>query len=186
MTQLYVLSQDGTSAINLSQFEYVYIGEDNRIKAVNGQKMIRLGDYKSRDSAKFALATMLYYAGKNPGAGWYQMMRGDMDEDTIKAVYGDGIYNDEHDLDTAVLMENAQVNPMKMLMVLLFALTEPVNHRVHDTEWLGGFYKCIKDDESVYRGIYSALDGIGYEISDMEKSLLDGTHPSYEGAEEES
>lgn len=43
MTQLYVLSQDGTSAINLSQFEYVYIGEDNRIKAVNGQKMIRLG-----------------------------------------------------------------------------------------------------------------------------------------------
>lgn len=67
MTQLYVLSQDGTSAINLSQFEYVYIGEDNRIKAVNGQKMIRLGDYKSRDSAKFALATMLYYAGKNPG-----------------------------------------------------------------------------------------------------------------------
>lgn len=60
MTQLYVLSQDGTSAINLSQFEYVYIGEDNRIKAVNGQKMIRLGDYKSRDSAKFALATMLY------------------------------------------------------------------------------------------------------------------------------
>lgn len=111
---------------------------------------------------------------------------GDMDEDTIEAVYGDGIYNDEHDLDTAVLMENAQVNPMKMLMVLLFALTEPVNHRVHDTEWLGGFYKCIKDDESVYRGIYSALDGIGYEISDMEKSLLDGTHPSYEGAEEES
>lgn len=76
MTQLYVLSQDGTSAINLSQFEYVYIGEDNRIKAVNGQKMIRLGDYKSRDDAKFALATMLYYAGKNPGAGWYQMMRG--------------------------------------------------------------------------------------------------------------
>lgn len=110
----------------------------------------------------------------------------DMDEDTIEAVYGDGIYNDDHDLDTAVLMENAQVNPMKMLMVLLFALTEPVNHRVHDTEWLGGFYKCIKDDESVYRGIYSALDGIGYEISDMEKSLLDGTHPSYEGAEEES
>lgn len=370
MTQLYILSQDGTSAINLSQFEYVYIGEDNRIKAVNGQKMIRLGDYKSRDSAKFALATMLYYAGKNPGAGWYQMMRGatladfalldkldteeaknevlksvgtnnfracldralreqkdrktmnairevvasyatkadskaampenclfyasygswsgtveapadagehaywytesgygitvyrerteedkpaektpeqlareakteeyrekcrvieedeesayrlrlnylkeygfpkkaaetvalaacrmmilnpdalgDMDEDTIEAVYGDGIYNDEHDLDTAVLMENAQVNPMKMLMVLLFALTEPVNHRVHDTEWLGGFYKCIKDDESVYPGIYSALDGIGYEISDMEKSLLDGTHPSYESAEEES
>lgn len=111
---------------------------------------------------------------------------GDMDEDTIEAVYGDGIYNDEHDLDTAVLMENAQVNPMKMLMVLLFALTEPVNHRVHDTEWLGGFYKCIKDDESVYPGIYSALDGIGYEISDMEKSLLDGTHPSYESAEEES
>lgn len=83
MTQLYVLSQDGTSAINLSQFEYVYIGEDNRIKAVNGQKMIRLGDYKSRDSAKFALATMLYYAGKNPGAGWYQMMRGDAAEEHV-------------------------------------------------------------------------------------------------------
>ena len=43
-----------------------------------------------------------------------------------------------------------------------------------------------EDEESAYRGIYSALDGIGYEISDMEKSLLDGTHPSYEGAVEES
>ena len=67
MTQLYVLSQDGTSAINLSQFEYVYIGEDNRIKAVNGQKMIRLGDYASRDGAKAALGSMLYYASRNPG-----------------------------------------------------------------------------------------------------------------------
>lgn len=75
MTQLYVLSQDGTSAINLSQFEYVYIGEDNRIKAVNGQKMIRLGDYASCDGAKAALGSMLYYASRNPGAGWYQMMR---------------------------------------------------------------------------------------------------------------
>ncbi len=44
----------------------------------------------------------------------------------------------------------------------------------------------IKDDESVYRDIYSALDSIGYEMSDMEKSLLDGTHPSYESVEEES
>lgn len=111
---------------------------------------------------------------------------GDMDEDTIEAIYGDVIYNDEHDLDTAVLLEKAQENPMRMLMVLLFALTEPVNHRVHDTEWLGGYYKCIKDDASVYPGIYAALDGIGYEMSDMEKSLLDGTHPSYESAEEES
>lgn len=45
--------------------------------------MIRLGDYKSRDGAKFALATMLYYAGKNPGAGWYQMMRGDAAEERV-------------------------------------------------------------------------------------------------------
>lgn len=33
---------------------------------------------------------------------------------------------------------------------------------------------------------YGHSYGIGYEISDMEKSLLDGTHPSYESAEEES
>lgn len=74
MTQLYVLSQSGDSAVNLSQFEYVYVGDDNKIKAVSGQRVIRLGDYDSRDSAKFALTTMLYYAGKNPGYGWYQMM----------------------------------------------------------------------------------------------------------------
>lgn len=56
MTQLYVLSQDGTSAINLSQFEYVYIGEDNRIKAVNGQKMIRLGIMPAAMAQKLLLA----------------------------------------------------------------------------------------------------------------------------------
>lgn len=27
MTQLYVLSQSGDSAVNLSQFEYVYVGD---------------------------------------------------------------------------------------------------------------------------------------------------------------
>ena len=132
---------------------------------------------KAAEAVAFAACRMMIL---NPDA------LGDMDEDTIEAIYGDGIYNDEHDLDTAVLLENAQVNPMKMLVVLLFALTEPVNHRMHDTEWLGGYYKCIKDDASVYPGIYAALDGIGYEMSDMEKSLLDGTHPSYESAEEES
>lgn len=83
MTQLYILSQDGTSAINLSQFEYIYIGEDNRIKAVNGQKMIRLGDYASRAGAKAALGSMLYYASRNPGAGWYQMMRSSDAEDHV-------------------------------------------------------------------------------------------------------
>lgn len=74
MTQLYVLSQSGDSAVNLGRFEYVYVGDDNKIKAVCGQRVIRLGDYDSRDSAKYALNMMLYYAGKNPGAGWYQMM----------------------------------------------------------------------------------------------------------------
>ena len=83
MTQLYVLSQSGDSAVNLSQFEYVYVGDDNKIKAVSGQRVIRLGDYKSRDGAKFALATMLYYAGKTAGPGWYQMMRGDAAEEHV-------------------------------------------------------------------------------------------------------
>ena len=71
MTQLYVLSQSGDSAVNLGRFEYVYVGDDNKIKAVCGQRVIRLGDY---DSPKFALSLMLYYAGKNPGAVCYQMM----------------------------------------------------------------------------------------------------------------
>lgn len=83
MTQLYVLSQSGDSAVNLSQFEYVYVGDDNKIKAVSGQRVIRLGDYKSRDGAKFALVTMLYYASRNPGAGWYQMMRSSDAEDHV-------------------------------------------------------------------------------------------------------
>lgn len=48
MTQLYVLSQSGDSAVNLGRFEYVYIGDDNKIKAVCGQRVIRLGDYDSR------------------------------------------------------------------------------------------------------------------------------------------
>ncbi|UYJ35047.1 MAG: ParB/RepB/Spo0J family partition protein [Oscillospiraceae bacterium] len=71
---------------------------------------------------------------------------GDMDEDTIEAVYGEVIYDAEHELDTAELLEKAQENPMRMLMVLLFALTEPVNHWMHDIEWPDGFYKCIKEN----------------------------------------
>lgn len=83
MTQLYVLSQSGDSAVNLGRFEYVYVGDDNKIKAVCGQRVIRLGDYDSRDSAKYALSMMLYYADKNPGAGWYQMMRSSDAEDHV-------------------------------------------------------------------------------------------------------
>ena len=63
----------------------------------------------------------------------------DMDEDTIEAVYGEVIYNAEHELDTAELLEKAQENPMRTLMVLLFALTEPTNHWIHDTDWINGY-----------------------------------------------
>ena len=45
--------------------------------------MIRLGDYASRDGAKAALGSMLYYASRNPGAGWYQMMRSSDAEDHV-------------------------------------------------------------------------------------------------------
>lgn len=83
MTQLYVLSQSGDSAVNLSRFEYVYVSDDNKIKAVCGQRVIRLGDYDSRCSAKYALSMMLNYAGENPGAGWYQMMSGEKANEAV-------------------------------------------------------------------------------------------------------
>lgn len=52
MTQLYVLSQSGDSAVNLGRFEYVYVGDDNKIKAVCGQRVIRLGDYDKKHHLK--------------------------------------------------------------------------------------------------------------------------------------
>ncbi len=49
-----------------------------------------------------------------------------------------------------------------------------------------GYYEDMptaKDENSRICQIYKRLESIGYKTSDMEKQLLDGTHPAYKGGE---
>lgn len=103
--------------------------------------------------------------------------------ETMVDIFGDGILADDN-LDTVELLEKEKENPMRMLIALILAAEEAYGHEMHDVSWSCGYRKCIMDKDTPYRGIYSALDILGYEISDLEKSILYGKHPSY--AKEES
>ena len=51
----YVLSKAGDTFINVESFEYVYVADDDTIKAIAGQRMVRLGKYTNRECAETAL-----------------------------------------------------------------------------------------------------------------------------------
>ena len=106
-----------------------------------------------------------------------------VDTEMMVDIFGDGILVDGN-LDTAELLEKEKENPMRMLIALIIAAEEAYGHEIHDVSWGRGYRKCIIDKDTPYRGIYSALDILGYEMSDLEKSILYGKHPSY--AKEES
>lgn len=106
----------------------------------------------------------------------------EVDDETIANVFGNEIRGDD-DLDTMKLLEKEKENPMRMLITLLLSAIEPSGYEMHDVRWENGCYNGVVKKDNLYREIYSALNILGYEASDLEKSLLDGTHPAYEKEE---
>lgn len=63
----YVLSKAGDTFINVESFEYVYVADDDTIKAIAGQRMVRLGKYTNRECAETAL--QMLFGRLSPAAG---------------------------------------------------------------------------------------------------------------------
>jgi hypothetical protein len=67
----YVLSKAGDTFINVESFEYVYVADDDTIKAIAGQRMVRLGKYTNRECAEAAL--QMLFCRLSPAGGVYRM-----------------------------------------------------------------------------------------------------------------
>lgn len=67
----YVLSKAGDTFINMESFEYVYVADDDTIKAIAGQRMVRLGKYTNRECAETAL--QMLFGRLSPAGGVYRM-----------------------------------------------------------------------------------------------------------------
>lgn len=69
--------------------------------------------------------------------------------------------------------------------VLLAVLLNRSGDWSEHTMFNRGYYEAMptaKEDSNIHK-IYKRLESIGYKTSDMEKQLLDGTHPAYTGGE---
>ena len=67
----YVLSKAGDTFINVESFEYVYVADDDTIKAIAGQRMVRLGKYTNRECAETAL--QMLFGRLSPAGGVYRL-----------------------------------------------------------------------------------------------------------------
>lgn len=55
----------------MESFEYVYVADDDTIKAIAGQRMVRLGKYTNRECAETAL--QMLFGRLSPAGGVYRM-----------------------------------------------------------------------------------------------------------------
>ena len=71
------------------------------------------------------------------------------------------------------------MQPQRVLLALLAIYYDDNSYNMHLHDWQG----CYKISPTLSKW-YQVLEKVGYQISDEEKQLLDGTHPAFLKEEE--
>ena len=82
-------------------------------------------------------------------------------------------------LDPEALAEVAQKAPERTLLVMAYVQMEDKELRYTKQLWQKGMYTPVYQECDNLDRIYALLTALGYEMSDNEKQLQDGTHPLF-------
>lgn len=92
-----------------------------------------------------------------------------LDEETLK----------EYDIQNVPGVKNCiETMPEKLICALVYTVQE--DHDYWERRWVGGRYVIDHDDNECLNDLYDFLIALGYEMSDEEKQMQDGTHPFFE------
>lgn len=87
--------------------------------------------------------------------------------------------SEKEGLDKEALEEAAKKAPERTVLVMAYVQMEDNNLRYTKQEWFKSRYVPLHQENSTLDRIYALLTDLGYEMSDTEKQLQDGTHPLY-------
>lgn len=73
----------------------------------------------------------------------------------------------------------ANLAPERTLLVMAYMQIEKNNPKYVTQAWSNGLYQPIFTENADLNWIYDLLTELGYQMSDMEKQLQDGSHPLY-------
>lgn len=95
-----------------------------------------------------------------------------------RRMYGFEAEEEENLLDYA---KRADLSPEKKIFLATYAAME--NKHLHHLEWFGGLQRIHRKDTRLVN-LYGFLKTVGYEMSDEEQALEDGTHELYREEEQ--
>ena len=100
------------------------------------------------------------------------------DDDVMSELLGIGINADTEEIDTAEFEERAKANPEYTLLATAYAAFDSASEKYFWNHWDTAHqaYVSTHEENKSLDFLYDTLTELGYEMSDDEKALRDGTH----------
>ena len=107
------------------------------------------------------------------------------DDDVMSELLGVGINADTEEIDTAAFEERAKASPEYTLLATAYAAfdAEGVNYLWNHWDTTHQAYVSTHEENENLDFLYEILTELGYEMSDDEKALRDGTHELFREGE---
>ena len=137
----------------------------------------RFAFLKAFSAAKKNAATICRFAG-----GVFLRRHNDPDDDMISELLGIGIDEENGEIDTAALVERAKEQPERALLMTAYASFDGNGEGYFWWKWDSAM-RCMVaayNENERLDFLYDILTELGYEMSDEEKALQDGTHELFQ------
>lgn len=138
---------------------------------------VRLDFVKAFSAAKRSSATICRFAG-----GVLLREHSDPDDDVMSELLGVGVDTETQEIDTAAFEEKTKTNPEYALLAAAYAAfdSEGMDYLWNHWDASNQAYVSTHEENRDLDFLYEILVELGYEMSDEEKALQDGTHALFQ------
>lgn len=139
----------------------------------------RLAFVKAFSATKRSSETICRFAG-----GIILREHSDPDDDVMSELIGVGIDAETQEIDTAAFEEKSKVSPEYSLLSVAYAAfdAEDMNYLWRNWDITHQAYVSVHEENESLDFLYEILTELGYEMSDEEKALQNGTHELFQEA----
>ena len=133
----------------------------------------RLAFIKAFSATKRSSATICRFAG-----GVLLREHGNPDDDVMSELLGVGIDAENQEIDTEAFEEKSKISPEYTLLAAAYAAFDAEDQDYLWSHWdtTNQAYVSTHTENESLDFLYGILSELGYEMSDDEKALQDGTH----------
>lgn len=137
----------------------------------------RLAFVKAFSATKRSSGIICRFAG-----GVLLREHGDPDDDVVSELLSIGIDDEAQEIDTGAFEEKSKANPEYTLLVTAYAAfdAEGVDYLWNHWDTANRAYVSTHEENKDLDFLYEILADLGYEMSDEEKALQDGTHELFQ------